>query len=53
MTKTRYRILFYLFSIFLALSLFAISVIYVLASPTHNIGSQINVNYVAPVNVNL
>ena len=53
MTNTRYKILFYLFSIFLALSLFAISVIYVLASPTHNIGSQINVNYVAPVNVNL
>ena len=53
MTKTRYKILFYLFSIFLALSLFAISVVYVLASPTHNIGSQIKVNYVAPVSVNL
>ena len=53
MTNTRYKILFYLFSIFLAFSLFAISVVYVLASPTHNIGSQINVNYVAPVNVNL
>ena len=52
MTNTRYKILFYLLSIFLALSLFAISVVYVLASPTHNIGSQISVNYETPVKLN-
>ena len=53
MTSTKYRILFYFFSIFLAFSLFVLSIVFVLASPTHNVGSQIGVNYEAPVSVNL
>ncbi len=53
MTSTKYRVLFWFFSIFLAFSLFVLSIVFVLASPTHNIGSQIGVNYEAPVGVNL
>ena len=53
MTSTKYRVLFWFFSIFLAFSLFVLSIVFVLASPTHNIGSQIGVNYEAPsVNLN-
>ena len=53
MTSTKYRVLFWFFSIFLAFSLFVLSIVFVLASPTHNVGSQIGVNYEAPVGVNL
>ena len=53
MTSTKYRVLFLFFSIFLAFSLFVLSIVFVLASPTHNVGSQIGVNYEAPVGVNL
>ena len=53
MTSTKYRVLFWFFSIFLAFSLFVLSIVFVLASPTHNVGSQIGVNYEAPVSVNL
>ena len=49
MTSTKYRVLFWFFSIFLAFSF----IVFVLASPTHNVGSQIGVNYEAPVGVNL